>query len=727
MSWFEEQLNERRARDERLFERSFEELAATLSGGRAHGGTAEFLERDQAAAHRAIREIFSALSVPCQAPPEDVAGLQAQLAYMMAPTGMLKRRVELLGNWWKDAAGPMLGARRDGVPVALLPDWRGYRYRDPDTGAFRRVNAASAKLLEVDAYCFYRPLPQRKLHIPDLLVFIARSLTPFQYAVTAGVSFVITLIGMVTPYATQVLFSSVIPLGSPAALWPVAALLVGAAVSGAIYQIVNTLVGMGLQNRVNTAVKSAAMARLLSLPAKFFMDYSAGELSARLDSITELCGMLQNAVLNSGLSALFSLAYIFQMGSYAPALTVPALCVLGANLLYTVSATCLQLNHQRSQLRVSAKLRGMVFALFSGVQKIKLSGSERRMFARWADVYKEKARLEYRPPFIIRSRTAAALLFSFGELLVLFSAAIASGAAASDYIAFYAAFGLASTALLSVVGVTDTIAKIRPSLEMAEPILKAEPEVSQNKTVLTRLSGAVELSHVTFRYSEDGPAILDDLSLKISPNQYVAVVGKTGCGKSTLMRLLLGFQQPDKGAVYFDGKDLSTLDLKSVRRNIGVVLQNSKLFAGDIYSNIIVSAPWLSAEEAMEAAELAGVAEDIRSMPMGLHTVVSEGGGGISGGQKQRLMIARAIAPRPRLLMFDEATSALDNVTQKTVSDALAGLRCTRIVIAHRLSTIRQCDRILYLENGRIAEDGTFDALMEQDGAFADMVRRQMV
>lgn len=221
------------------------------------------------------------------------------------------------------------------------------------------------------------------------------------------------------------------------------------------------------------------------------------------------------------------------------------------------------------------------------------------------------------------------------------------------------------------------------------------------------------------------PLIIDNLSLKIKAGQYIAIVGKTGCGKSTLLRLLLGFETPKKGAIYYDNKDLSTIDLKSLRRNIGVVMQNGKLMQGDIYSNIVVAAPWLKLDDAWEAAELAGIADDIRAMPMGMHTVISEGSGGISGGQKQRLLIARAIAPKPKIIMFDEATSALDNITQRRVSESLDKLKCTRIVIAHRLSTIRQCDRIIVLDKGKIIEDGNYDELITQNGFFAELIARQ--
>lgn len=219
--------------------------------------------------------------------------------------------------------------------------------------------------------------------------------------------------------------------------------------------------------------------------------------------------------------------------------------------------------------------------------------------------------------------------------------------------------------------------------------------------------------------------ILDDLSLKIKPGEYIAIVGKTGCGKSTLMRILLGFETPNSGAVYYDGKDIKSLDLRSLRQKIGTVMQDGKLFSGDIFANIVICAPWLTLNDAWEAARMAGFDDDIRNMPMGMHTVISEGGGGISGGQKQRMMIARAIAPKPRVIMFDEATSALDNITQKQVSDSLDSLKSTRIVIAHRLSTIKHCDRIVVLDKGKIIEDGTYQELIDKKGYFAELVERQ--
>ena len=221
--------------------------------------------------------------------------------------------------------------------------------------------------------------------------------------------------------------------------------------------------------------------------------------------------------------------------------------------------------------------------------------------------------------------------------------------------------------------------------------------------------------------------ILNDISLRIPNGQYVAIVGKTGCGKSTLLRLLLGFEKPERGSIYYDKKDSCSLDMHSVRKKIGTVMQDGKLFQGSIYENIIIADPTLSMDAAWKAAEVAGIAEDIKKMPMGMHTQISGMAGGISGGQRQRLMIARAVAPKPKILFLDEATSALDNITQKHVSDALDALKCTRVVIAHRLSTIRHCDRILVMDGGKIIEDGNYDELIARKGFFAELVERQRV
>ena len=312
-------------------------------------------------------------------------------------------------------------------------------------------------------------------------------------------------------------------------------------------------------------------------------------------------------------------------------------------------------------------------------------------------------------------------------MLWIYMIAYRNGLPVSQFAAFSSAFGMVMGGIGALSSSGSSVSVIKPVLKLGEPILKAIPEESFGKRTVRSLSGRISLNHVVFRYSEDSPAILDDISLQIEPGEYVAVVGRSGCGKSTLLRILLGFEEPQQGTVFYDDYDLGSLDKHSLRRNIGTVLQEGKLFTGDIFSNIIITAPWMNMDDAWEAAEKAGMADDIRRMPMGMHTMISEGGGGISGGQKQRLLIARALCPKPGIIMLDEATSALDNMTQKIVTDSINGMKCTRLIIAHRLSTIQQCDRIIVLDHGKIVEDGTYEELMAENGLFTELAKRQLV
>ena len=555
--------------------------------------------------------------------------------------------------------------------------------------------------------------------------YILATLSPPDFVLTGLATLGVTLIGMLSPKLNNLLFSTVIESGNMRLLFAVTVFMVCVTISSMLINAVKQLITARINTKMSVTVQAAAMSRVLSLPAEFFKNYSSGELSARAQYINSLCNMLVSTVLSTGLTSVFSLVYISQIFVYAPALVVPSLMITLATVAFSVITAFVQMNISKRQMELSSKESGMSYALVSGVQKIKLSGAEKRAFARWGNLYAEQARLGYDPPAFIKINGVISTAISLAGTLVMYYFAVSSGVSVADYYAFNAAYGMVSGAFLSLAGIALTVAQIKPIMDMVKPILETVPEISEGKQMITRLSGGIELNNVSFRYHKNMPLVVNDLSLKIRPGQYVAIVGATGCGKSTLMRLMLGFETPQKGAVYFDGKDISSVDLKSLRRNIGVVMQNGKLFSGDIFSNITISAPWLTMEDAWKAAELSGIAEDIRRMPMGMHTIISEGSGGVSGGQRQRLMIARAIAPKPKILMFDEATSALDNLTQKTVSESLDGLKCTRIVIAHRLSTIKQCDRIIVLDKGKIIEDGKFDELIKNGGFFAELVARQ--
>ena len=721
MGWFDEQIRERRRRDQQAFEEGVESIAGAVLGRRAAPGDGSRQARS------AMDEILRYYHAKSRELPDSVKDLNEQLEFLLRPYGIMRRTVNLEKGWYKDAVGAMLARRKsDGALAAMIPTGlSGYTYTDPDTGRRRRVNARTEELFEREAIAFYKPFPQGKIGIPGLMKYIISSTSAADWILFAASALAVSLVGLLLPRLNNLLFSRVAASGSVTVLAALVSFVLLVNVSSLLLGAVKKILTTRMNTKVSVSVEAAAMMRLFSLPANFFRQYSTGEMSSRVMNIKTLSTLLISSVAAVGITSLFSLLQITQIFAYAPALVAPALIIVAVTLVFSVLTTVRQRSVTQQTMEQSAKENGLSYALISGVQKVKLSGAEKRAFAKWSEQYAKGARLQYDPPMFLKVNGVISLAISLTGTLVMYAVAVKSGVSAAEYYAFNSAYAMISGAFMSLAGIAAMVGQIIPILNMAKPILEAEPEIAEEKQMVGRLAGGIELNNVSFRYSEDMPNVLDDLSLKIRPGQYVAIVGKTGCGKSTLMRLLLGFETPQRGAVYYDGRDMAGLDLKSLRRRMGVVMQDGKLFQGDIYSNITISAPWLTMDDAWAAAEMAGVAEDIRRMPMGMHTLISEGSGGISGGQRQRLLIARAIAPKPRILMFDEATSALDNITQRVVSESLDKLKCTRIVIAHRLSTIRHCDRIIVLDGGHIVEDGTYDELIAQNGFFAELVSRQ--
>ena len=723
MGWFNEQIRLRKEADRAVFEESFEKMANVVMG--RHMSAALNNDRDITA--DAIGDILKFYRVKVQEVPDNIKDMNDVLEYLLRPSGFMRRNVDLEKGWYHDAIGAMLGTRKDdGSVVALIPSGlNGYSFYDRKTGKKIKVSRKNQNMIEKEAIAFYKPFPLTKMFSGDLMKYIFGQISVSDVIPLVVVMTVITAIGFITPWLTNLLFSTVVASGSVSVLLGVAAFMVAAAVSALMFTSVKALLTSRISIKLDMSVEAAMMMRILSLPASFFKDYSAGELSNRAGYINGLCSQIIDMIFTTGLTSILSLSYISQIFIYAPALVAPAITVTVLTLAVTFIQVLIRMKIMRQHMLHLSKENGMSYQLISGIQKIKLSGAEQRAFAKWGKLYAAAAKHEYDPPIFLKVASVITVGISLIGTLVMYTLAVKSGVSVSEFYAFSAAYGMVNAAFMALAGIAMGVAQIRPVLEMAKPIMEAVPEVAEDKIVISRLSGAIELNNVTLRYTDDMPPVLDDLSLKIRPGQYVAIVGKTGCGKSTLMRIMLGFETPQKGAVYYDGRDLKRIDLKSLRRKIGAVMQNGKMFTGDIFSNITISAPWLTLDDAWEAAEIAGMADDISRMPMGMHTIISEGQGGISGGQRQRLLIARAVAPKPRILMFDEATSALDNITQKQVSEALDRMKCTRIVIAHRLSTIRQCDRIIVLDKGKIVEDGSYEELIAKNGFFAELVSRQ--
>ena len=723
MSWFEEQIKLRKKHDEQDLADAIDDISSSV----LHRYNTSY-KNDRKNIKNALDAILRYNRIKTRDIPDDIDKLEDQIDYLFRPHGIMRRSVKLERGWYKNAAGPYIGFKKDGSVVAFIPNAiHGYSWIDRDSGKKIKLSAKNENLFSEDAICFYKPFPNKKLSVADLFIYIFDCIPISSRILLIVAALVASLVGMLSPEITNIVFSDVLESGDHRLLITVALFAVSVNVSTMLFTSIKNLLNSRIATQTGIAVESATMSRLLSLPANFFKQYSAGELSTKAQYVSAFCSSIFSAFTLTGLTSLMSLMYIAQIFKYAPALVLPSIIVTLAALAFTAISTLLRMKETKAAMEIGEKKNGMTYSLITGMQKIKLSGSEKRAFARWTRLYNEEVKHTYGiPNHLILSETVVMGIYSLGTVLMYFTA-VQNHIPVADYYAFTAAYGVVSGAFSALVGIGLQLASIRPILDQIKPILDTESEVDASKSIVKGLTGLIEIENVSFSYSDKLPDVIENLSLRITPGQYVAIVGKTGCGKSTLFRLLLGFETARKGSISFDKKNIETLDLKSLRQNIGVVMQNGRLFHGDIYSNITISAPWLSIEDAWKAAEIADIANDIKEMPMGMSTMISEGSGGISGGQKQRLMIARAVAPNPKILMFDEATSALDNITQKKISESLASLKCTRIVIAHRLSTIRQCDRIIVIDGGKIIEDGTYDELIAKNGFFAELVERQRI
>lgn len=673
------------------------------------------------------------LNIPIHPPArsEDLQRVRDPLDAIARASHIRTRRISLRDSWWKQDNGALLAyIAEDDRPVALIPrSETQYEIIDPIAHSVEIVDREIALTLSPTAYTFYRPLP-KDLKVLSLLQFATQG--HLKEAVTIVLTgLAATILGMLTPQATAILIDQAIPDTNRSLLSDIAIGLFAVALGTTLFQLTQSIATLRLETFADSTTQAAVWDRLLKLKVSFFRDYSIGDLSARVSAISRIRQKLSGTILKSLFSSVFSLLNLGLLFYYSVPLALIAVCVALLNVAVTIVAGVLTLKRVRPLLDQQGKLLGMMIQIINGVAKFRVAGAETRAFAYWGKYYRQQLKLTLSTEAIEDNLTVINHLLSALTPAILFTCSVylitqSSGKfSTGTFLAFNTAFGTFIGGATTLSTTVIDILEILPLWERAQPILQSTPEIDATKADPGRLSGRIELDRIVFRYREAGALILNDISLRVEPGQFVALVGASGSGKSTLLRLLLGFDHPESGTIRYDGQDLAGLDVHAVRRQLGVVLQNSRVMAASIFENIASNA-LISMDEAWEAARLSGLSDDIAAMPMGMHTIVSEGGTNLSGGQRQRLLIARALALRPRILLFDEATSALDNRTQAIVSESLDRLNVTRIVIAHRLSTIRNADLIYVLQNGELIQQGKFDYLANQAGLFRQLIDRQM-
>lgn len=638
------------------------------------------------------------------------------------------RRVKLSLLWWQHDSGPLLGFwQTEKKPCALLYRKDQYYLIDPATQSTQIIDAEVAATLHAYAFQFYQPLPSKSLTWRDLWHHTKQKCKNHLKQIFL-LQAIITGLGLLIPIITGVLFDTVIPYADVSLLAQILIILLVNICIGTAFFTAQIITILRLRFKIDANLQPAIWDRLLQLPMNFFRQFNAGDLTLRANSIDAMQQCLNTVIVTSTVSSLFSilaLAVLFYLSPLIALILLIVVLLISSILLFAIR---LQLQPLIKAANLHGKIAGFLFQLLSNISKVKTTHSEQRLFAVWIKKLIEKTHLLFSVGKINVNVSALSAIIPLLVNMVLFVLVVkySDKLTLGDFITFNAALSQFVTGIVTLCGMLGVLINVKIAYERLKPILSTVPENITSEAANWQLMGNITVKELTFRYQPTAAFIFRSLSLTINSGEFVAFVGPSGVGKSTLFRLLLGLEMPESGAIFYDGVALTQLNPHTIRKQLGVVLQSSNLMPGSIYENI-ASNKQLNLDEVWQLLELVGLRADIEAMPMGMQTLLTENGKTLSVGQRQRLLLARALAHKPRILLLDEATSALDNITQAQIQANLTQLKVTRIIVAHRLSTIMQADRIYVLNQGEVIQVGNYQTLIAQPGLFAQLAKQQLL
>lgn len=660
----------------------------------------------------------------------DVYGEDFRCADIARLSHITSRKIKLSGKWERARTYPFIAFNGEDMhPVLCIPErFQTLKAYDISDNRIFRLNRSNKADFAEDGIVFTCPLPRKAIGISDVFEYGLRYISASDIFYMCSMALLSTLVGLLLPVLNEQLFDKLIPMGSYESILQIGVVILACSLGNAFFLLVKNLSAFRSVSLSRYAILDATFERLYHLPQTFIERFGNVDLVSRTMELAQAISTLSTSAMTAVVGMILALFYLIRMFIKSSKLAWASIIMIAITVTGVIFIAFRRKKYIRTVEQEKCEARNTLYDFLSGIMKVRLSAMEDRSLYSY-QVHNTKA-----VEGSLRDGKLQAVSGMFTALIsglytiVLYYIVVKKNLDLSfgKFTGFTSAFGLFTSAVMQLVGVIITIPQIQPAFERVKPIFEQPCEEDDIGTTV-RFKGEIEADNISFSYAEDEKNVIDEISFKIKPGEYIGIVGPSGCGKSTLLKMLMGFEKPTTGKLYFDEKDMDLIDKPGLRRQMGVVLQDGKLISGTIYENVALAAPEITQQKARELLDEAGMKDDLDRMPMGILTVVSEFGGTISGGQQQRIMIARALANDPCILLFDEATSALDNKAQAILCDTLAKRNITRIVIAHRLITVKNCDRIFVMDKGRIIEEGTYDELAKSGGLFARMVKEQQL